>query len=410
MNVPVRPEMLRVASTPSDGSVGVFRNTGVIRGVIVAEAGDFKDKRGHFDRQSLERIVELGNAAGPKGIKSRLTHPGASEDGLTKHLGRKRNFRLDPDGRRVRADLHIAKVALKEPIGGGQPLGEYVLDLAEEDPGAISSSLVLPQPTKTERMSEDDGEALPPLWMPEQLFFSDIVGEGDAVHGDLLSLDGADRLDDFMEGSERRIPTKLAIAGTQFLDQLFPGADRDVLHQRITDWRDRYLSSRFGAAGDSIPTDEESKNMDDDTKKALDTQNTRIDDLAKNLNGKMDELSSLITNDIQARTEQVEERERAAEIAALCKQANYPDAEQLIADEQLSANDARKKVFDWRCAQNGSLGSGDGLGGENASPIDKLRAEWDEKSEQLSRAGYTDRETWVRHQCRDKNITYTKVK
>lgn len=276
-----------------------------------------------------------------------------------------------------------------------------MLDLAEEDPGAISSSLVLSNTIKTERLSDD--ETLPPHWMPEQLLFSDIVGDGDAVHGDLLGSDGADLLDEFMAGSERRIPTKLAIAGTQFLDQLFPGADRDVLYSRITAWRDRYLSLRF-PSGASNP--QEFDEMDEDTKAELARQDQRIDELTQSLNSKLDALGQLITTDVEARKTQATQRDRAAEIAALCKQAGYADAEQLIADEQLSAEDARKKVFDWKCSQNGDLGNGDGLGGQPRNPIDKLRDQWDERQDQLRRAGYKDRETWVRHQCRDQQIAY----
>ena len=138
--IPAQPEMLRTGVVLSDSSIGVDNEHNVIRGYVFAEAGDFKDKRGSFDSDALSRIVALGNA-NPKGIRSRLNHPNESDDGLTKQLGRAKNFRLEDDGTRVRADLHLFDVAMKEPVGGGRPLGEYVMDLATEDARALSSSL-----------------------------------------------------------------------------------------------------------------------------------------------------------------------------------------------------------------------------------------------------------------------------
>ena len=105
----------------------------VIRGYVVAEAGDFKDKRGSFDDAALSRIAELGRAAGERGLRSRLSHPNESDDGLTKHLGRAKNFRRDGD--KVRADLHIADVAMDQPVGGGKPIGQYALGLGQRRSG-----------------------------------------------------------------------------------------------------------------------------------------------------------------------------------------------------------------------------------------------------------------------------------
>lgn len=388
---PRQPEYLRVGFAESAAPVGVDEDNLVIRGYVVAQKGEFKDKRGMFDESSLSRIVQLGQAAGDRGLRSRLSHPNESDDGLTKHLGRSKNFRLDGD--KVRADLHLAKVSMDEPVGGGKPIGRYAMDLAKEDAGAIGSSLVL-KSTKTAR-SGPDGERLPPHWMPEELFASDLVSDGDAVHGDLLSVSA---LDEFMEGSDRRVPTKLAIAGGQYLDQLFPESDRDVLHARITAWRDRYLSNRFGA--DSPTPDEESSDMDQETKEAIDA-------LAKSTDAKLEKLSSMIEADIKSRQQQAGERERSAEIAALCKQAGYPDVEQLLAKDELSIEGARKVVFDWKCSQSTSLGnSTDGIGGESLSAIEKIRREWDTKKDELRKVGYKDREAWVRHECRDRDVEY----
>jgi hypothetical protein len=193
----VRPTLQQLrASTPAAMPIGVDRQNNVLRGYIVAQVGPFKTPgRGEFDRQSLDAIVRLGNAT-PLGLKSRLDHATLFDDNVGKFLGRARNFRMgsamDATGVRVdavRADLHFDQTALDEPLGGGKPIGQYVMDLAESDPAALSSSLVLM--TKVEYRLRPDGtvqtdeygDPLPPLWRPTELDGSDIVSMGDAVGG-----------------------------------------------------------------------------------------------------------------------------------------------------------------------------------------------------------------------------------
>ncbi len=64
-----------------------------------------------------------------------------SDDGLGKHVGRVKNLRREGD--KVRGNLLISNTAMDTPIGGGRPLGAYLMDLAESDPGALGMSLVL---------------------------------------------------------------------------------------------------------------------------------------------------------------------------------------------------------------------------------------------------------------------------
>ena len=157
------------------------RGMGRLTGYIVAEAGDFKDGRGSFNMASLLKIVDCMNTV-PGGVKSHFGH----DDQLGKFLGRARNARID--GPRVRADLCFDKTAMDESILGGKPLGQYVMDLAESDPGALNSSLVL-RSEKIPRVDPATGKKVfdaPPIWMPTEIFGSDIVTDGDATHGGLL--------------------------------------------------------------------------------------------------------------------------------------------------------------------------------------------------------------------------------
>lgn len=249
--IPVQPERLRAFATGKP--VGVDRKAKVLRGYVVAQLGPFKSfGRGEFDRLALEQIVELGNA-GPHGLKSHFQHETLSDDGLGKLLGRSRNFRLDTatvmrDGKRltveaVRADLHFSDAAFNAPAGN---LGQYVMDLADEDPDALSSSLVLNK-TEAWRLNEDgtpqideDGEELPPLWRVEKLWASDIVDTGDAVDG-LLSV----QLD------IDRLPDAAVRRGAELLDRAFAGQPREVIEARCKAWLSRYLAHRFGPEEES---------------------------------------------------------------------------------------------------------------------------------------------------------------
>lgn len=221
----------------------------VLRGYVVAQEGPFKSHgRGEFDKAALEAIVALGNAKG-KGLRSRFTHPNESNDGLGKFLGRARDLRMghatdERTGRRVnavRADLHFDPTALDTPPNGGKPLGLYVMELAESDPGAISSSIVV-QADEEFRLKKDgsletdkDGKELPPLWRPKVLHASDIVDVGDAVDG-LLSA-GVD-----IDG----LPLAAIWKAEEMLGSVFDGQPRDVIKARLTAYLDRYLDSKFG--------------------------------------------------------------------------------------------------------------------------------------------------------------------
>lgn len=234
-----RPDRLRVESPAR--AVGVDREKRVLRGYVVAQLGPFKSEgRGEFDETSLARIVELWPAAG---LKSRFAHPTESADGLGKYLGRARDPYLstvEVDGATlpaVRADLHLDSSASKTPSGD---LAGYVLDLAESDPAALSSSLVLGKDEEY-RLSPDgtrltgaDGNPLPPLWRPKRLYASDVVDEGDAVDA-ILSPEGAPRYArDFLS------------MGTALIDRLFAGCTRAVVRARCMAYLTRYLDRRFG--------------------------------------------------------------------------------------------------------------------------------------------------------------------
>lgn len=209
---------------------------GVLYGYVVAQTGVLKSRRGEFDVKGLKSLVSLMRA-NPAGTKSRFTHPTLSADGLGKFLGRAKNPRLDGD--RVRADLHFNKTALQEPPGGGRPLGDYVMGLAESDPDALSSSVVIRLQEEWrldrdgKRMRDENGDPLPPLIRPLRIHASDIVDTGDAVDGLLshFSLEG--------------LPDQLVRQATALLSDAFLGEPRDIVRNRLLNWVERYVSLRF---------------------------------------------------------------------------------------------------------------------------------------------------------------------
>lgn len=418
MSLKAKPEMLRASLAVQDKGIGVDRENNAILGYVVAEEGSFKNEsRGRFTSNSLNRIVEMANADS-RGLRSRFQHPSASDDGLGKHLGRAKNFRIDSRGGRsiIRADLRFDQTALEPGPEGGKPLGAYLMDLAESDPGALQTSLVLkPEKIQTDEVDED-GNQLGPVWMPKHVLASDFVADGEAVHGDLLS---SDAISQFFDQSDRRLHTELPGFVTETLNRAFPDADREAISSRFQAFLDRYLDDRFG----QIATPKEPQVADNNQPQAkvleaaeplkpLSMQEfLSMQEALKTQGDAIASLAAELKADRQERLSEKSKTDRAAEISALCQQAGKPNrSTEFISDENLSVEDVRAKLFSELTASLGvghdsSLEAG---GGNAKDPVEELRAKFDERAEQLKKAGYSDRELWVRHQCRDQGIEYRK--
>jgi hypothetical protein len=126
-------DKFRINPIPFSGTVG----DDVILGVSVATTGEAAGHRLLFDGVTLAQLEQLGRSKA-SGVKSRFTHPDWFHDGLGKYLGRVKNFRIEGD--KVMGDLHISAAAHRAP---GGDIGQYVLDLAREDPGAFGVSIVV---------------------------------------------------------------------------------------------------------------------------------------------------------------------------------------------------------------------------------------------------------------------------
>jgi hypothetical protein len=183
--------------------------------------------------------MTFGNAT-RNGLKARFTHPNMSNDGMGSYLGRWTNFRLDGDT--VRADLHIADAAYTSPQGD---LGNYVMDLAEQDPEAfgISMATQLDEQSYAEfeqsRHRESDNDKRKKMRWPMRfsgMKAGDVVDSPAATRTGLFSLTEAD-------------PRNLPAQATALLDAYFSDAPAEAVRARINGFLDRYFSSR----GDDMP-------------------------------------------------------------------------------------------------------------------------------------------------------------
>ncbi len=229
--------------------IGVDREAGMIRGVILAEEGPFKSEgRGEFDSDAISQIVKLGQAK-PRGLKVRFTHPDVSNDGLGKYLGRTTNIRKQfvmretDEGRArevavVRGDHTFSDSAHNTPSGD---LATYIMDLAEDDPDALGMSLVLKADeefrtdSKGNLATNADGEALPPLWRPTSLHAVDFVDTGDATNS-LLAYDD--------------LPDNVVRQATELLRQQFAGKDRDFVESHLRGYVEKVLSHYWPLDGE----------------------------------------------------------------------------------------------------------------------------------------------------------------
>ena len=132
----------RSASTLSyEEDVKVDRDNGIIRGVSVFQAGVEASGHGVMgDIKTVDQLVRLGNSK-PNGIKSRLGHPGFSEDGTAKQLGQFRNFRKNTDETRLLGDIKFLDSARKSPAFSTDVV-EYMMSMAEEAPTQFGASIV----------------------------------------------------------------------------------------------------------------------------------------------------------------------------------------------------------------------------------------------------------------------------
>ena len=310
----------------------VDRNGGIIYGAAMMQAGDLNpgDARPYtVDAETLQQVVSFGNAA-RHGLKARFTHPNMSNDGMGSYLGRWTNFRIDGDT--VRADLHIADAAYTSPQGD---LGNYVLDLAEQDPEAFGVSMAtrfdeqnLAQ-FEDLRFRESDAEKRKAMRWPMRfsgMKAGDIVDSPAATRTGLFSLSEVDL---------RNLP----LQATTLLDAYFSDAPAAAIRERISGFLDRYLASR----GDDMPEPTPADTVTTETPAAPAAHAAELS-AAPAIS-----VEHTPTEDLAAA-----ERTRCLQIQALCNLAGVPDKFSLFVNGNFSVEAAQAALRDLS-AQRGSV-------------------------------------------------------
>jgi len=332
-----RSQPVRAAATRVD------RENRVIYGAKIIQLGKIDDGEGRrniIDQTTLDQVVNLGTAAGPRGIKSRFTHPSMSSDGLGKFLGRYKSFRLEGDA--VLADLHLGRAAFTSPKGN---LGQWVLDMAEEDPEAFGNSIVFTpnrDAMKKTRIEDgpDEGWEYTRL---KKLRAADVVDDPAATRGGFFSTD------------ESLFPSlaELPAAATQLLDHYFAEAPPEAVRARV----DGLLRKYFSAKGFPMPKDGLKEN---DTKPA-DTKadETKLAD-TKSAETKLD--TTPADRAAIERAAFATENARVKEITAACFAAGFPDmVDRLTAlDPKFSLAEAKSELLDATVKRGGRPAGDDG--------------------------------------------------
>ena len=226
----------------------VDRQANVIYGAAIMQGGNLNEgdaRKWTADAETLQQVTQFGQQA-RNGIKARFTHPNMSNDGMGSYLGRWSNFRLEGDT--VRADLHIADAAFTSPQGD---LGNYVMDLAEQDAEAFGVSIAASVDEQQLATWTDSLQAMAPAdraaarWPMRftRLRAADVVDTPAATRTGLFSLADADL---------RNLPAQ----ATALLDVYFADAPPDVVRARIAGFLDRYFATKgTPMADESKPAD-----------------------------------------------------------------------------------------------------------------------------------------------------------
>ena len=208
----------------------VDRQANVIYGASMMQVGDLNEGDARpwtVDMETLQQALSLAQQS-RTGVKARFTHPNMSSDGMGSYLGRWANWRIE--GETLRADLHIADAAFTSPQGD---LGNYVMDLAEADPGAFGVSLAPRNDAASLQTFEKRPNPQPsdrwPIRMTA-LRAADVVDEPAATRGGFFSLDA----------DLRNLPAQ----ATALLNTYFGDAEPDVVRARIAGFLDRYFSTK----------------------------------------------------------------------------------------------------------------------------------------------------------------------
>ena len=185
---------LRHANAFKDEQLDLDHDQHIIRNVSIIQKGPALGHGFEIDDVMLAQVAQKINAQ-PKGVKSRLTHPGLTEcggkDGIEVTLGRVKNAHVEGD--KVRGDLHLGRFAAHSPQGD---LRSYLMAIAEDDPDLVGLSIgfdpdqfeeqIVAEP-RPESRETDDGNHVVRFGRVKDVIAADVVGDPAANTDGLLA-------------------------------------------------------------------------------------------------------------------------------------------------------------------------------------------------------------------------------
>jgi len=108
---------------------------GVLKKVVVAQAGKVKSYFEQIDSVTLSQIAQLGNSK-EAGVKARFGHPNMCSSSFGTYIGRFKNFQVE--GEKVFGDLHLDDVCKESPSGN---LFDYIVKMAKNNPDMFGASI-----------------------------------------------------------------------------------------------------------------------------------------------------------------------------------------------------------------------------------------------------------------------------
>jgi uncharacterized coiled-coil protein SlyX len=124
------------------GVASVDAGKHILNDATVIRCGEAKTHGLWIDDMFCKVLLEMGNAAGEKGLKARFGHPNMCSEALGTFLGRWTGFKiLSAEGApaRVCAALHLSSTAAESPKGD---LRKYVEEMAAKEPQHFGASIV----------------------------------------------------------------------------------------------------------------------------------------------------------------------------------------------------------------------------------------------------------------------------
>ena len=108
---------------------------GILKKVVVAQAGKVKSYFEQIDSITLSQIALLGNSK-EAGVKARFGHPNMCSSSFGTYIGRFKNFQVE--GEKVFGDLHLDDVCKESPSGN---LFDYIVKMAKNNPDMFGASI-----------------------------------------------------------------------------------------------------------------------------------------------------------------------------------------------------------------------------------------------------------------------------